>query len=70
LAAVLDALPLLVQLRARDAPPACAELAEALPRAARLRELVVGCKEAVNQIKVGEGSARFPDCRVRACRNS
>jgi hypothetical protein len=45
LAAALDALPLLVHLNLRDAPLVCAELAEALPRAARLRELVVGCED-------------------------
>jgi hypothetical protein len=57
LAAVLDALPLLVHLRLHDAQPVCAELAEALPRAVRLRELVVGCaRKFYNFSGTGESS--------------
>jgi hypothetical protein len=67
LAAALDALPLLIHLRVRDAPPACAELAEALPRAARLRELVVAREGGLINYPAGECVDRVWVCRGRAC---
>jgi hypothetical protein len=61
LAAALDALPRLVHLNLRDSPPVCAALAAALPRAARLRALVVEPGLTPNlSLKAGEGSGIWP----------